>query len=85
MSPARSIREINSELADRINAEARANPQSPYAGKFVGIANGQVVVVADDWNEVARQLRQAERDPMNTFCVEASRDYTVVEYIWETR
>ncbi len=48
MSDTNTVQERNRELADQINAEARSNPQSPYANKFVGIANGKVVVVADD-------------------------------------
>ena len=78
----KSIQEINSELATRINAEARSNPQSPYANKFVGIVNGQVVVVSDDIDDMARRLRQAEPDPTKTFWLEASRDYTEVHEIW---
>jgi hypothetical protein len=76
------VQELNRQLARQINEEALRNPQSPYAHKFVGIANGPVVVVADDWEEMIRRLRQAEPDPTKTFCVEASRDYTQVEYIW---
>lgn len=82
MSNNRSVRELNEELARQINAEARTNPQSPYANKFVGIANGQVVVIADDLDEVARCLDQAEPDPTKTFFVEASRDYEEVHEIW---
>jgi hypothetical protein len=82
MSDTSTVQALNRELARRINEEARSNPQSPYANKFVGIANGQVVVVADDLDELARRLRQAEPDPSKTFCVEASRDYSVVEEIW---
>ena len=52
--------EINSELAARINEEARRDPQSPYVGKFVGIANGQLMVVADDLDTAIRRLRQIE-------------------------
>lgn len=84
MSGAKTIREINEELARQINEEALRNPQSPYANKFVGIANGQVVVVADDLDSMARQLRQIEPDAQKCFSVEASRDYSVVEEIWET-
>ncbi len=73
-----SMQELNRELARRINQEARSNPQSPYVNKFVGIANGQVVVVADDLGEMARRLRQAEPDPKKCFGVEASRDYDEV-------
>ena len=85
MSGNNSVQALNRELADKINAEALRNPQSPYANKFVGIANGQVVVVADDLDTMARQLRQIEPDPTRTFCVEASRDHSVVEEIWGLR
>ena len=50
MSAAKNVQDLNRELADQINREARSNPQSPYVNKCVGIANGQVVVVADDWD-----------------------------------
>ena len=85
-TPITSITEIekqNRELADQINEEARGNPASPYAGKYVGIANGKVVAVADSLRETLRLLRQAEPDPKRTFFVEASRDYSVPEYIGE--
>lgn len=85
MSNTSTILEVNRELARKINEEARANSQSPYANKFVGIANGQVVVVADSLDEMSRRLRQAEPDPRKCFGVEASRDYSIVEYIWELR
>jgi hypothetical protein len=82
MSTAASVQELNRELALRINAEARSNPQSPYANKFVGIANGKVVVITDDLDDLARRLRQAEPDPTKTFGIEASRDYDEVQQVW---
>jgi hypothetical protein len=82
MPDTRTVLEINRELAVRINEEARRDPQSPYAGKFVGIANGQVVVVADDPDEMSRRLREIEPDPRKCFGVEASRDYSQVIEIW---
>lgn len=82
MSAANTVPEINRELARKINEEARSNPQSPYANKFVGIANGQVAVVGDDLDEVIRQLRQSARDPRECFFVEASHDYGTTEEIW---
>ncbi len=85
MAVADPVLEINRELARRINEEARSNPQSQYANKFVGIANGQVVVVADDPDEMSRRLRQIEPDPSKCFGVEASRDYDEVEEIWGVR
>lgn len=48
----------------------------------MGIANGQVVAVADDWDELARLLRDAEPDPSKTFAVEIGRDYDAVQEIW---
>lgn len=82
MSATSTVQDLNRELARRINAEARSNPQSPYAKKFVGIANGQVVVVADDLDAMARRLRQIEPDPSKTFGVEASEDPDEVHEIW---
>ena len=85
MSGARTVLDLNRELANQINAEVRQNPQSPHANKWVGIANGQVVVVADDPDEMSRRLRQIEPDPSKCFGVEASRDYTEVVEIWGLR
>ena len=85
MSAAKTVQEINRELADKINEEALRNPQSPYANKFVGIANGQVAVVADDLDSMARRLRQIEPDSSKCRSVEASRDYSAVEEIWGLR
>src|SRR5258708_40073426 len=82
MSATSGWQESTGDFARRINAEARSNPQSPYAGKCVGIANGQVVIVADDLDEVVRRLRQIEPNPDNSFFVEASRDYDEVHAIW---
>jgi hypothetical protein len=85
VSDVRTVRERNEELARKINEEALSNPESPYANKWVGIANGQVVVVADDLNEMDRRLRQVEPDPARCFGVEASRDYSKVIEIWSLR
>jgi hypothetical protein len=85
MSAALTVQDRNQELANQINAEARSNPHSPYAAKFVGIANGQVAVVADTLSEMVRRLRQLEPDPTKTLGVEASRDYDEVHTIWRLR
>jgi hypothetical protein len=78
----RTILEINRELATIINEEALRDPQSPYANRFVGIANGKVIVVADDIDEMSRRLREIEPDQRNCFGVEASRDHSQVIEIW---
>ena len=59
MADSESVRERNQKLADRINQEAKRNPNSPYAGKFVGIADGQVMVVAETLRETVERLREA--------------------------
>ena len=85
MSALASVENRNRELARQINEEARSNPASPYAGKFVGIANGQVVTVSEDLDEVVRRLRAVEPDPQKAFCVEAGLDYNQVQDIWSAR
>jgi hypothetical protein len=82
MSVTDNVQDLNRDLARRINEEARSNPQSPYANKLVGIANGKVVVVTDDWDDLAERLRQAEPDPTKTYAIEASQDYDVPDEIW---
>lgn len=76
------VQQRNRELAERINQEARTDPHSAYAGKYVGLTNGQVVVVADSLDEVAQQLRQVEPDPQRSFCLEAGLDYQAVQHVW---
>jgi hypothetical protein len=82
VSDVKAIQEQNRALAEKINQEARRDPSSLYANKFVGIANGQVAVVDDDFNAMSRRLRQIEPDPRKCFIVEASRDYDEVHEIW---
>jgi hypothetical protein len=77
-----TIQQLNRELADKLNHEAKKNPQSPYAGKMIGIANGRLVVVADNWREVARKLEEVEPDSAKTFCTQIGRDYNEVQEIW---
>lgn len=72
----------NERLAKQINQDSRQNPNSPYAGKLVGIAHGQVIVVADSWADAVARLRQAEPDPAQCYCLDASADYNRVEEIW---
>jgi hypothetical protein len=84
MSTSQTVQERNRELAQKLIEEGQNNPRSPYLGKFVGIANGQIAVVADDLDDLVRRLRVAEPDPTKTFGLEVGRDYSVVEEIWDT-
>ena len=83
MPDPQSILELNRELARQINEEARRNPQSPYLGKFVGIANGRVVVVAENLDDLVRDLLRIEPNPQKTFGIEVGLDYDEPQYIWD--
>jgi hypothetical protein len=83
MPTSNAMQDLNRELARKISKEARDNPASPYAGKFVGIANGQVVVVADNWDDLAQGLRQVEPDTQKTLCLEIGVDYDAAQQIWD--
>jgi len=50
-------------------------------GKFVGIDNGQVVVVADNWDELARRLLETVEDPNTTLSLAVGADYDRAEMI----
>jgi hypothetical protein len=78
MSATTTIQQLNREFADKLIEEAKRDPQSPYIWKFVGIANGQIVVVADDLDEGMRRLDQVEPDPSKTFFIEVGHDYDKV-------
>jgi hypothetical protein len=76
-----AVEKLNRDLGDKVIAEARQKPHA-YPGKFVGIANGKVVVVTDDLDELGRRLEQADSDSARTFWIELGRDYTQVHEIW---
>ena len=82
MNDLAAVQQLNRQLAQQVNEQARHDPQSAYAGKFVGLANGQVIIVADTLEEVAQRLRQVESDPQRTFCIEAGLDYEAVQHVW---
>lgn len=70
-----SIRAINERLARKVRREGQADPKSPYANRFVGIANGKVVVIADSLTDVSRRLRNIEPDGSRCFVVDVAADY----------
>ena len=69
-----TIRRLNEEVYQRINRETRADPSSPYANKYVGLVNGEVVVVTDDLNELDRRLDELDPENNGSFVFEANRD-----------
>src|SRR5687767_4022030 len=64
----------NERLARKIRREGK-QPGSPYANKFVGLANGEIVVVADSLNDVSTRLRKIEADPARCYIVDVAADY----------
>ena len=85
MAQVLTVVESNRRIAEQINSAASQDPHSPYAGKFVGIVNGQVVAVDDDAEVVLTRLEQLEPKPENRFCFEAGLEYDRVAEIWSTR
>ena len=77
-----AIQQVNRDLADKLIDEARQNPGA-FTGRFVGIANGKLIVVTDDLDELGSRLRQADPDSANRFWFELGRDYQEVHEIWE--
>lgn len=73
------------ELADTLIANAQRTPPLSCGGQYVGIANGQVVVITDDLAELALRLKEAESDPGKTLIVEPARNLGEVHQIWEIR
>jgi hypothetical protein len=69
-----AMRRLNEEVYRRINTETRADPSSPFANKYVGLVNGEVVVVSDDLGTVDRRLRELDPGNNGSFVFEASRD-----------
>jgi hypothetical protein len=76
-----TMEETNRTLADKILAEAKQNPQA-YPGKFIGIANGQVVIVSDDIEAVDDRLHEVEPDSTRTYIIDLTLDENEVHEIW---
>ncbi len=72
---------LNAEFGMRLNRETRANPDSPYAGKYVVIAKCEVVAVVDSLDEVNAYVKNAELKLGESFFVEASADYETPMWI----
>lgn len=78
-------RQKNLAFAREINRETRANPASPYVGKYIGVLHQKVVAVADTLEELDRQLDALGDTAHEAASLEASADYDRVYMIWEWR
>jgi hypothetical protein len=76
-----SIGDANERLVTQINREARENSTSLYANKYVGIANGKVVIVADTLREVDVRLDEVEANPANCRIIDTIGDYETTQEI----
>ena len=87
MSDSESIYGLNEAVARRIHEEAQRDPHSPYVNKCLGIVDGQVVVVADDWDEVFLRLQQIEPKPEKCFCawIDPNTHFGAENEIWAVR
>lgn len=72
---------LNAELGMQINRETRANPGSPYAGKYVVIADCEIVAVVDSLDAVTAHIKNAGLKLGESFFVEASADYETPMWI----
>jgi hypothetical protein len=77
-----SVSQQDLELARSVSREARADPNSPYAGKYIGILDGEVVVIADSPEDGLRELRKFGADPNEGLLVDTSVDHDVLHEIW---
>ena len=73
-------RQLDAEFGMRLNRETRANPNSLYTGKYVVIANCEVVTVADSLDEMRANILALGLNPRESFYVQASANYD--EPIW---
>lgn len=69
----KTVFELNREVAQRVRQEVLADPSSPYAGKVVGIANGEVVLIGDDRDATLRRLVEIEPNKWRCCIYEPSR------------
>ena len=56
-----SIRALNERLARKVRREGQADPKFPYPTRFVGLANGKVVVIADTLTDASRDQERGRR------------------------
>jgi hypothetical protein len=60
----------NSELLWQLNEALLRDSNHPYAGKWIGIANGQVAFVGDSREQVEKRLEEVEPDSFRRICIE---------------
>ena len=69
-------------VARQLNRETRADPSSPYSGKYLGVLGQQLVAVADTLEDLEGQLDALGDHAQEAMCIEASADYDRTYMIW---
>ena len=82
MSSPNAVIDRNHATARQINAEVAGNPQSPYAGKFVGIVDGQITAVANNLTQLVHCLRESATDFSRAMLMEVGVDHDLPVEIW---
>lgn len=87
MSDSNTVYELNEQAARRTHEETQRDPHSSYAKKCVGIVDGQVVVVADDRDELFLRLQQIEPDPEKCYgaWIDPDTHFGAENEIWAVR
>ena len=67
--------EKNWEVALRINREARADPDSPYANQYVAVSNEKVVAQGKDLEELVAKTRLLGLNPKEFIYIATNIDY----------
>ncbi len=82
MPPIPDEQQKNLEVAQRVNRETRANPDSAYAGKIIGVWHEEVVAVGDTLDEVCARLDKLGDVSNEADVIEASIDYEAKVMFW---
>lgn len=82
MPPKFQVDEEDNRLAEAINREARSDPSSPYAGKYVAIVGGKVVAAGKRLEDVVAAFEKVVPDRNRGVIFEASADYDGAHGIW---
>ena len=73
----------NWEFAKQFSREVRADANSPYAGKYVGIQSQQVLASANTPEELQDNLQAQGADLDAVMVIQASVDHEQTYHLWE--
>ena len=74
----------NWDVALEINRTARQDPGSPYAGKYIAVAQQQVIAIEDNLDDLHLRLNALGDVAQEAIWIEASADYDRTYFIWQS-